>query len=146
MILPPLLCHAATAPVSAPAKQAFAFMADGVKLGRWALGCLDTKEIEPGLFAGRSQFTGGIGYVRIAADPALLNVDYHVGAARNALSHQNTARIIAGAALGRAADSCMVTLIAWRTAGMSDDDWRLICATHESEIYVVKSMIEREIP
>jgi hypothetical protein len=144
MILPPPLCHAATATVGAPADRAFRFMADGIKLGRWALGCLDTKEIEPGLFSGRSQFTGGIGYVRIAADQDLRNVDYHVGAASNALSHQNTARIVAGPALGRSADSCVVTLLAWRTAGMSDDDWRLICATHESEIYVVKSTIERE--
>ena len=146
MILPPPLCHAACTTVSAPTNRAFAFMADGLKLGRWALGCLDTKEIEPGLFAGRSQFTGGIGYVRIVSDKTLLNIDYHVGAAPNALSHQNTTRVVAGPSLGRSSDSCVVTLLAWRTAGMSDDDWRLICATHESEIYVVKSMIERELP
>jgi hypothetical protein len=144
MILPPPLCHAASALVNAPAKQAFAFMADGLKLGRWALGCLDTREIEPGLFSGRSQFNGGIGYVRIVPDRTLLNVDYHVGAAPNALSHQNTARVVAGAALGRTPESCVVTLLAWRTAGMKDEDWRLICATHESEIYVVKAMIEQE--
>jgi hypothetical protein len=143
MILPPPFCHAATALVDAPAKQAFAFMADGIKLGRWALGCLDTAEIEPGLFSGRSQFNGGIGYVRIMADPVLLNIDYHVGATPKSLNHQNTARVVAGASLGRAANSCVVTLLAWRTAGMSDEDWRLICATHESEIYVVKAMIEQ---
>ena len=143
MILPPPLCHAATALVEAPAKQAFAFMADGIKLGKWALGCLDTEEVERGLFSGRSQFNGGVGYVRIVADQTLLNIDYHVGATPKALNHQNTARIVPGASLGRPANCCMVTLIAWRTAAMSDEDWRLICATHESEIYVVKAMIEQ---
>ena len=137
------LCHHATVAVGAPAERALAFMADGLKLGTWAMGCWNTRAAGPDLFVGTSLFDGTEGYVRIVVDRALLNVDYHVGATPDRLAHMNTARVIPGAALGRDPQSCVVTLLAWRPAAMDDAAWRRISITHEAEMLLIQSWLGR---
>jgi hypothetical protein len=142
------LCHHATVAIVAQAERAFAFMADGLKLGTWAMGCWNTRAVgpdsDPGLFVGNSLFDGAEGYVRIVSDRALLNVDYHVGAAPDRLAHMNSARVIPGAALGRDPASCVVTLLAWRPAAMNDADWQRIRVTHEAEMLLIQSWLARD--
>jgi hypothetical protein len=138
------LCHHATVAVAAPAERAFAFMADGLKLGTWAMGCWNTRAVGPDLFVGNSLFDGAEGYVKILADRALLNVDYHVGSAPDRLAHMNSARVIPGAALGRDPASCVVTLLAWRPAAMDDARWQRIRITHEAEMLLVQSWLGRD--
>ncbi len=137
------LCHHATVAVAAPAERALAFMADGLKLGTWAMGCWNTRAAGPDLFVGTSLFDGTEGYVRIVVDRALLNVDYHVGPAPDRLAHMNTARIIPGATLGRDPQGSTVTLLAWRPATMDDATWRRICITHEAEMLLIQSWLGR---
>jgi len=137
------LAHHATVAVAAPAERALAFMADGLKLGTWAMGCWNTRAVGPDLFVGTSLFDGSEGYVRIVVDRALMNVDYHVGPAPDRLAHMNSARVISGAALGRAPASCVVTLLAWRPVSMSDADWQRICVTHEAEMLLIQSWLGR---
>jgi hypothetical protein len=137
------LCHQATVDVAATAARAFAFMADGLKLGTWAMGCWNTRAVAPDLFVGNSLFDGAEGYVRIVTDRALLNVDYHVGAAPDRLAHMNSARVIPGAALGRDPASCVVTLLAWRPAAMNDAHWQRIRVTHEAEMLLIQSWLAR---
>ena len=43
-------CHSSSIAVSRPAESAFEIMSDGLKQGRWALGSLTRREVEPGLF------------------------------------------------------------------------------------------------
>jgi hypothetical protein len=137
------LCHHATVAVAAPAERALGFMADGLKLGSWAMGCWNTRAAGPDLFVGRSLFDGSEGYVRIVVERALLNVDYHVGPAPDRLAHMNTARVIPGGALGRDSASCLVTLLAWRPAAMDDATWRRIKITHEAEMLLIQSWLDR---
>ena len=137
------LCHHATVFVTAPAERALDFMADGLKLGTWAMGCWNTRAAGPDLFVGTSLFDGQEGYVRIVVDRALMNVDYHVGAAPDRLAHMNTARIIPGAVLGRDPASAVVTLLAWRPAAMADEVWQRICITHEAEMLLIQSRLAR---
>src|SRR5215468_23532 len=136
-----LLCHHATVFVTAPAERALAFMADGLKLGTWAMGCWGTRAAGPDLFVGRSLFDGSEGYVRLIVDRGLMNVDYHVGPAPDRLAHMNTARVIPGAALGRDADTSVVSLLAWRPAAMDDATWQRICITHEAEMLLIQSWL-----
>ena len=44
--------HTASEMVRASPQTAFAFLADGLALGRWALGCFETKALGDGLFVG----------------------------------------------------------------------------------------------
>ena len=135
------LCHHATVPVAAPAERALAFMADGLKLGTWAMGCWNTRAAGPDLFVGTSLFDGSEGYVRIVVDRVLMNIDYHVGAAPDRLAHMNTARVIPGSALGLDPAHCVVSLLAWRPAAMSDAAWQRIRITHEAEMLLIQSWL-----
>jgi len=138
-----LLCHAATVAVDVPAEEALAFMADGIALGRWAMGCWNTRRAGANLFVGHSLFDQSEGWVRIAVDRKLLNVDYHVGPSPARLKHQNTARVIPGADVGRNPRTCLVTLLAWRPGDMSDADWNRICLTHEAEMLLIQAWLGR---
>ena len=139
-----LLCHAATVAVDAPAAKVLDFMADGLALGRWAMGCWGTRRAGKGLFVGRSLFDGGEGWVRIVVDRALRNVDYHVGPSPDRIHHQNTARVIPGADVARDPRTCLVTLLAWRPGDMPDADWHRICLTHEAEMLLIQSWLGRQ--
>ena len=50
------LFHAATAEVGVSAKQAFEYVADGIRQGEWTLGCWDREQIGDDLFRGRSLY------------------------------------------------------------------------------------------
>ncbi len=136
------LSHCVTIAVDVPADAAFAFLADPVRLGDWSLGCMQTRPAgPPGVFAGRSLFDGSQGCVAIDAHPALGLIDFRVGPA-DALVHRISARTMPGPAMGLGPDRCLVSLIAWRPAGMAAPRWARLCATHEAEIHLIKAQIE----
>jgi hypothetical protein len=41
------------------------------------------------------------------------------------------------------ADTCVVTLMAWRSAFMDDLRWKQLCVSHESQMFIIKARIER---
>jgi uncharacterized protein YndB with AHSA1/START domain len=136
-----LLCHVATVEIAAAPETVFAFMADGLALGRWALGSWGTQEVAPGLFAGRSLFEGTPSYIRIVADRKLMSVDYHVGPSPKKLRHVNSSRVIPGASLKRGAHACLMSLIAWRAKDLGEQRWHRICITHEAEVLLIQSWL-----
>jgi hypothetical protein len=137
------LAHACTALVEVDAGAAFAFLTDPKALGCWALGCWDAKVHRNGLFHGRSLFSGEKTWGRIDADPAHLVIDYLVGSRPDGLLPRISARVVPGPVSGRLEDVCLVTLTAWRAAGMDDARWRQLVAAHEAEIFLIKGQLER---
>jgi hypothetical protein len=137
------LAHACTALVEVDAETAFAFLTDARALGGWALGCWDASVDEAGRFHGRSLFSGEETWGRIDADPAHLVVDYLVGSRPDDLLPRISARVVPGAVTGRSNDACLITLTAWRTAGMDDARWRQLVAAHDAEILLIKGQLER---
>jgi hypothetical protein len=137
------LCHSSSIAVSRPPEVAFEIMSDGLKQGQWALGSLTRREAEPGLFVGRSSFTGKDTYVRLNADRARLLVDYEVGAAKEAMQFRHMSRVIPGSLLKMPAESCVVTLLTWRLATLSDTDWIALSTIHEAEMFLIKGLLER---
>ncbi len=138
------LSHVATVRVAAPAAAVFAFMTDPVALGGWSLGCMDTRPdpaAGPGVHTGRSLYDGGQGWFAIDADPARLTVDYRLGAPPT-LVPRISARVVPGPVTGDADGACLLTLVAWRTAGMDDDRWARLCAAHEAEVWLIKAQVE----
>jgi hypothetical protein len=134
--------HSATALVEVPAEAAFAFLADPAALGRWSLGCMDLASEGGGVWSGTSLFDGARGYLSIEALREKLLIDYHVGTAGERRP-RISARVIPPEVCGLAAGRCYVTLTAWRAAGMDDDRWRRLVATHEAEIWLIKAQLER---
>jgi hypothetical protein len=135
-------CHTASTLVDRSAEVAFAFMSDGMKQTRWALGSWDRRRLGPDLLVGTSLFNAKETFVRLVVDPAQLVVMYYVGASAEALQPRNMARIVPGPAVGRDPGSCIVTLCTWRAADTPDDRWRLTCVSHKTEMYMIRHLIE----
>jgi hypothetical protein len=137
------LAHACTALVEVEAGIAFSFLADPKALGGWALGCWDASVDEAGRFRGLSLFSGEQTWGRIDADPARLLIDYLVGSRPDDLLPRISARVVPGPVVGRPENVCLITLAAWRAAGMDDARWRQLIAAHEAEIFLIKGQLER---
>jgi hypothetical protein len=137
-------CHSSSITVARPAEAAFELMADGLKQGRWAWGSFDRTEVSPGLFKGRSVFTGKDTYVRLHADRPRFVVDYDVGGSPEAMQFRNMSRIIPGALLKIRDDHCVVTLLSWRLSTQSDADWEQFCCIHEAEMFLIRGLLERD--
>lgn len=136
------LSHAASIRIAAPARPVFDFLADPLRLGNWSLGCMGTRATDaPGVYTGHSLFDGAQGWFAIDADEQRLSIDYRVGP-RDALVHRISARVMSGPTLGLGGMECVATLIAWRPASMADERWARLCATHEAEMFLIKSQIE----
>jgi hypothetical protein len=136
------LAHAATARIEVEALVAFQFLADPLRLGRWSLGCFDTRPTESaGLYTGISLYDGSRVWFRVDADQARYTIDYHVGDAA-AQVPRISARVVPGTVCGLGSGCCYVTLTAWRTASMDDDRWARLLSAHEAEIWLIKAQIE----
>ena len=138
----PSASHVAAEEVEAPAAKAFAFLTDGLSLGRWALGCFGTQARPDGLFVGHSLFDGKELLVRVEGDPERFCVTYHVGQAPDRLAPRIFAKVEAVAQGGGKADSCRVSLVAERTPDMTPERWRHLTTIHETEILLIKALIE----
>jgi hypothetical protein len=138
------LSHITSIAIAAPAAAVFAYVSDPAKLDRWSFGTWKTTIHADGLVEGRAIYDDAVTWVRIDPDPARLLIDYHLGASPAALTPRIAARIVPGERLALAPGSCVLTLTAWRAQPMTDERWRRLTASHEFEIVLLKSLIERE--
>jgi hypothetical protein len=138
----PALSHSVTAHIEAPAELAFAFLADPLKVGNWALASMQAGPAdEPGIYRGRSLFDGAQNHFAVTAHPQLLLVEYSVGP-REALKPRIRAQVMRPENVGLAATNCYLTLTAWRPADMSAARWSRLCAAHNVEIWLIKEQVE----
>lgn len=138
----PALAHSVTALIEAPAEQTFAFLADPVQVGRWALASMQAEPAEtPGIYRGRSIFDGALNYFAVTSHPQLLLVEYSVGP-REALRPRIRAQVIRAESVALAATNCYLTLTAWRPADMPLPRWSRLCAAHDIEIWLIKEQVE----
>ncbi len=136
------MCHMASSAIDAPEDFVFTHLADPVRLGRWALGCMDvTPTDDPRIFRGRSLFDGRDVFVEIETHRSLGLIDYHIGN-KEVRAPRIFIRVAPGSLCGLSNTQCVVSMAAWRTADMDADRWRQLCRTHEVEILLIKSQIE----
>lgn len=135
--------HIASVEVAVPARTAFEFMASGMNQTHWALGSLERREVEPGLFLGTSRFSYEQLYVRLKSDPELLLVDYYGGRDPQQLRWIVESRIVPGDQLGIGDDRSLITLTTWRR-DESDEQWALRYHVWQTEIQLIKGRIEYE--
>jgi hypothetical protein len=117
-------------------------MADGIKQGEWTFGSWDRRQVGEQLFVGRSMFDDKETYIKIDADEERLVVYYRIGEDPGRLQMRNMARIVRGPDLGWEDGRSLVTLLAWRSAFMSDDRWKQLCVSHETQMFIIKARIE----
>lgn len=58
------------------------------------------------------------------------------------LQPRNMIRVVPGVVVEKPEKSCVVTLLSWRPEGMLDDRWKLICVSHETEMFIIKNRLE----
>ena len=138
------LCYTVTTDVAAPAKAAYAFLSDVTKVGGWALGAFDAKPLgAPGVYGGTSICDGSACAFAVDADERRLLVDYLVGSNAQDLVMRIAMRIIPGALSGRDANSCLVSMAAWRPFAFDERRWSRLKAFHDAEIHIVRDRVEK---
>jgi len=138
--------HCASVECRVSAQRALAFLADGIQLGHWALGCWQTEPVGAGVVRGHSLFDDQPGYVRPVMDEARLTVVYHVGGTPDALSPRISAVVEPISATDGAGASCRISLLATRTADMDDARWLRLMHCHEVEVLLIQGRLERQTP
>jgi len=137
-------CHTSSIEVAVPAATAFEIMSDGVRQGEWAWGSFNRKEVEPGIFSGTSVFDGGETLVRLKVNRENFTVDYEVGRTKDKMVFRNHARVLPGPLVGRDANSCIVSLMSWRLASHTQQQWDQLGTVHEAEMFLIKGLLERK--
>ena len=135
--------HAVARLCRARVEDALALLSTAAGLARWNLGLWQTQERGPGLLAGTSLFGGGRGVARVQVDAPRGWVDYRVGSEGQELVPRIQARVQPGAELGHGDGTCVVTLMAWRSADMDDARWQRLRSAHEVEIEIIRAELER---
>src|SRR5262249_15875311 len=138
-------CHSSSIAIGCAADAAFDLMSNGLRQGQWALGSMQRREVEPGIFLGVSIFTGKDLYVPLNADRARFLVDYGAGPGQGAMQFRHMSRVIPGPTLKLSPRSCVVTLLTWRLATQSDAEWIQLSTVHEAEMFLIKGLLERGV-
>jgi hypothetical protein len=138
------LSHIATLQVDVPPGVAFDYLTDPLKLGRWSIGCFDTRPAGcDGIYTGTSLYDGERVWFRITADQDRRWIDFHLGAP-DRLVPRIAARVVPGNDLELPDHTCLVSLIAWRNSGMDDERWERLRTAHDAEIWLIKVQIEQD--
>jgi hypothetical protein len=133
--------HCTSVVCAVAAQDALDFMADGVQLGRWALGCWGAEPVAEGLVRGRSLFDESTSWVLPVADCAHMTVVYHVGEAPDALEPRIHA--VVRALEDREGPRCRISLLATRGRDMDDQRWLRLVRCHELEVLLIKAQMTR---
>ena len=134
--------HAVTRLCHASVQDALALLSQASGLACWNLGLWHTQDAPGGLLQGRSLFDGALGLAQVVVHAGHGLVEYRVGSTATALVPRIQARVQPGPELGFEPGHCLVTLLAWRSAGMSDERWQRLCAVHEVEIELIRAQLE----
>ena len=134
--------HVCSVGIDRPAAAAMAFLADPERLSSWAVGMGETTVHPGGLVEGVRPGAKEPIWARIDADPGRSTIHYHLGPDRDSLAPRIMVRVVPGSVLGGDPRACVVSLIAWRQAGMGDTRWEGLKSGHEHEILEIKRLVE----
>ena len=135
------LSDMATVAIHRPFADCFAFLSSPHRLLSWSRGITDARVVEPdsivGPFKGHAEY-----WARIDADAARGSILYHLGPDRAALVPRIMIQIVDGAHLGLGPGTCLVSMMAWRSAETDDADWQRLVEAHAGEVAHIKELIE----
>lgn len=136
-------CYTASILINASPQEIMTFLRDQHRTGDWAFGAWGPiTPLQDDIYKGRSLYDGGETIFRIHVLEQVHQVNYEVGYLGGELQPWIMIRIVPGQVVGRNHDTSLLSLIAWRNAEWADEDWRLLCATHQTEVYRIRYLIE----
>ena len=134
--------HICSTAVDRPAADAMAFLQAPEKLASWAVGLGEARVHPDGTVEGAFPDTGEPIWAKIDADPERATILFHLGPDPDSLVARIMIRVVPGTVLEGDPQSCVVSLIAWRQAGMDEARWAGLRSGHEAEILELKRLIE----
>ena len=134
--------HIASARIARPATVALAFLTDPQNLASWALTRGGVEILSDDLVKGIATGDGSDVYVRILNPVASDAVYYLVGGDPDSLVPRIMVQVMAGPYLQAGDNSCVVSLLAWRSDDWGDDRWQALVEAHETEILQIRDLIE----
>jgi hypothetical protein len=139
------MVHVASIKIDVAADDAYAFIKDARNLGQWALGAMSAVEATAETYVGDSIIDGQRVYVKAEGDQAHKVVYFSVGPAWDRLKQLLLCRLVPGDMLGIGDQSCLLTMTAWRVASLAPERWRQLCASHETEMFLLKNRVEASV-
>ncbi len=134
--------YCASIEVNAPAKRAYAFMADGNKQTNWALGSWNRQQLTADTFRGTSLLDGTEQFVKLVPRPDLLLVDYFCGTSLDRLVWMVESRVVPGDLVGLGPEMSLINMTTWRDATTDPRYWALVNHVWLTEIHLIKQLIE----
>ncbi len=145
MLLTDERCCTSTLTIQVEADKLLEFMSDPLKIGQWGFGSWgEIEDMGDGIYVGTSLFDGGKTSFRVNTYKKFRQVDYEVGYLGGELLPWIVARVNRGPIVGLGEDESLLTMMAWRHQEWSDEDWRLLSATHETEVFRIRYLAELE--
>ena len=126
------------------AEAVFEFMSNSNKMDLWSFGTWRINVDSDGLVHGRSIFDGSTACVRIESNAQIRLIDYWVGTNSENLAPRIFVRITPGNVTGSSALNCILSMVSFRTEGMSDDRWHRLVTAHAFEVQLIKSLLEND--
>ena len=144
MILTDDRCYTVTIETKVTAEVLLKFISDPNKLGEWALGSSKPiKSLGDGVYSGTSLFDDEATSFRINVYQRFNQVDYEVGYLGGQLLPWIVGRVTPGPVVGLDSGHSLLTMMAWRHKDWSDEDWRLVCVSHETEVFLIRHLVEK---
>jgi hypothetical protein len=134
--------HITSTRVERSAAAAIAFLKDPSTLALWALTRGDVEILAPDLVKGVATGDGSDVFVRIQNPPQSNAIYYRVGSDPDQLAPRIMIQVMAGPHIDIPETSCVVSMLAWRSANWDDVRWAALVEAHEAEIHQIKDLIE----
>jgi hypothetical protein len=132
----------ASLPVAVVAERAFEILADPIARQKWTLGSVERRWFSDDTIVGTSSFDGRALYSRLVSHRELLMFDSYVGDSPDDLRPLVQIRIKRGQEIGIDPSHCVVTMISWRSADVSEEDWERQYYVWRTEIHLLKAVVE----
>ena len=126
------------------AETVFKFMSDPNKMDLWSFGTWRINVDSDGLVHGCSIFDGSTACVRIESNAQNRLIDYWVGTDSENLAPRIFVRITPSEVIGSSTLNCILLMVSFRTAAMSDDRWHRLVTAHAFEVQLIKSLLEND--
>lgn len=134
--------HVCSAAVRRPSDAALKFLAAPERLASWAAGMGETTVHGDGAVEGAFPDTGQPIWARVVVDRDHHAIHYHLGPDRASLVPRIMIRVVPGELVDGDPRGCVVSLLAWRQAGMDDARWQGLKDGHEREILEIRRLLE----
>ena len=136
-------CYTASILIKASPREVMAFLTDELATGDWAFGAWGPiTRLEDNICKGRSLYDGKETLFRLRVLEQVNQVEYEVGYPGGELQPWIVVRVTPGPVTGRNTDTSLLTMMGWRNVEWADEDWRLLCATHQTAVYRIRHLIE----